>query len=178
MTHGSTGAGLPGPGGTMVLIRGIDDSDIGAVAKVDAEVFRDLAYPYFALRQLLDVHRRHCLVLDCGDCLLGYSLGALGGDPKTGWLLGLGVLPALRGRGYGAELARRTVGRLRADGAESVLLTVEPDNAAAIHIYEAQGFEIAGYDASYFGPREGRLIMSLEFGGRRSPVRAPDLEPW
>lgn len=178
MTHDSSGARRPGAGGAMVLIRGINDADIGAVAEVDAELFGDLAYPYFAMRQLLDVHRRHCLVLEQGESLVGYSLGALGGVPATGWLLGLGVLPPQRGYGYAAELVRRTVDRLHADGAESVLLTVEPDNAPAIHVYEARGFRIAGYDATYFGPREGRLIMSLEFGGRRASVRAADLRPW
>jgi [ribosomal protein S18]-alanine N-acetyltransferase len=178
MAHESSAAGRPAVDGALVLIRGINDSDIGAIHELDRQVFGRLAYPYFVLRQLLDLHRRHCLVVDNGGALVGYSLGAMASGPRVGWLLGLGMLPEARRNGYGGSLTRQTVSQLHADGADSVLLTVEPENTGAIHIYEAQGFRIAGYDPAYFGPRAGRLIMSLDFNSTRAPTRGDQLETW
>jgi [ribosomal protein S18]-alanine N-acetyltransferase len=178
MTYESANTGPPAVDGALSLIRGINDSDIDALYELDQTVFGRLAYPYFALRQLLDLHRRYCLVVDDDDSLVGYSLGAMASGPRIGWLLGLGVLPRARRCGHGRALVQQTVDRLRADGAESMVLTVEPENTAAIRVYEAQGFRIAGYDPVYFGPRDGRLVMWLDFGTPRVRASGDRLEAW
>ena len=144
----------------VVTIRPAAEHDVGALHRVDRLVFGRLAYPYFALRQLMDVHARHCVVADDGSRLIGYCLGALSARPKVGWILGLGVLPDARGAGYGRELVGEAVRRIVADGAREVRLFVDPDNIVAIHVYERLGFQVCGFRPHYFGPEADRMIMT------------------
>ncbi|HEV2633992.1 MAG TPA: N-acetyltransferase, partial [Actinocrinis sp.] len=73
--------------------------------------------------------------------------------------------PGLRGGGYGRDLARETLRRIRDDGARRVQLAVEPDNDPAIHLYESLGFRVVEYRTDYYGPRADRLIMSAPGSG-------------
>ncbi len=161
--HGGRGAAARSTAvdGAVVVIRSAVESDIAALHRVDRLIFGRLAYPFFTLRQLIDVHNRHCVVADDGHGLLGYCLGALSIRPKTGWVLGLGVLPQSRNTGYGRDLISETVRRILADGAREVRLAVDPDNGAAIHVYETVGFRITGFQPHYFGPEADRLIMTI-----------------
>lgn len=150
-------AGANGP----VVIRTVKEQDLESLHALDKEIFDGMAYPYFVLRQLLDLHARHCLLADDGTRLVGYCLGAVSAapDPHTGWLLGLGVSRELRGGGYGRDLAKETLRRLREDGARRVQLAVEPDNDPAIHLYESLGFRVVEYRTDYSGPGGDRMIM-------------------
>jgi ribosomal-protein-alanine N-acetyltransferase len=165
-------------GGAVVVIRPAVESDLEALHRVDRLVFGRLAYPYFTLRQLIDVHSRHCVVADDGRSLLGYCLGALATRPRTGWILGLGVLPQNRGSGYGRDLVNETVQRITADGAREVRLSVDPDNSTAIHLYETLGFRITGFRPHYFGPEADRLIMTTGRARGSAPPGADRLDSW
>lgn len=151
----------------VVVIRSAQESDLGALHRVDRLVYGRLAYPFFVLRQLMDLHIRHCVVADDGEQLLGYCLGALTAVTGTGWVLGLGVLPKARGAGHGRDLIHEVVQRLVADGAAEVRLAVESENAPAIHLYETLGFRITGYRPQYYGPEADRLIMAADASGPR-----------
>ena len=165
-------------GGAVVVIRPAVESDLEALHRVDRLVFGRLAYPYFTLRQLIDVHSRHCVVADDGHALLGYCLGALATRPKTGWVIGLGVLPQSRGSGYGRDLVNETVQRIIEDGAREVRLSVDPDNTTAIHLYETLGFRITGFRPHYFGPDADRLIMTTTRARGAAPPGADRLDSW
>lgn len=169
------------PAGTaVVLIRPAEEGDLENLHRVDRLVFGRLAYPFFALRQLMDLHSRHCLVADDGEQLVGYCMGALAHRPRTGWVLGLAVLPSAREAGHGRHLVSETVRRITADGAREVRLAVEPENSAAIHLYETLGFRISGFHPDYFGPGADRLMMTA-YPGRLDtppPPRADRLDAW
>jgi ribosomal protein S18 acetylase RimI-like enzyme len=79
-------------------------------------------------------------------------------EQKRGGLIAyletLEVSPELRGRGTGGELLRRCEESARAAGAESVWLHVDAENAAAIGLYRAHGFERQGRVEGYYP--EGR----------------------
>ena len=62
-------------------------------------------------------------------------LGGLGG------IYGLGVLPEYRGKGLGRAILLESVRRLRAAGAEEVMLQVATGNQNALRLYESCGFE-------------------------------------
>jgi ribosomal-protein-alanine N-acetyltransferase len=187
---GGTGACAAGPGGrdaarrapsgtAVVLIRPAEEADLDGLHRVDRLVFGRLAYPFFALRQLMDLHARHCVVADDGHQLVGYCLGALAARPRTGWLLGLAVLPGAREAGHGRELVHETVRRIVADGAREVRLAVEPENSGAIHLYETVGFRICGFRPDYFGPEGDRLIMTARPGRLDAPPpRGDRLDTW
>jgi ribosomal protein S18 acetylase RimI-like enzyme len=54
--------------------------------------------------------------------------------------LSIAVVPSRRGRGIGAELLEQLLERARAEGFESISLSVERDNPA-VALYERHGFE-------------------------------------
>ena len=56
------------------------------------------------------------------------------------WRLGMGLLPAMRGRGIGRRLAEAAIAEAQARGAERIELEVFASNARAITLYERLGF--------------------------------------
>jgi putative acetyltransferase len=84
---------------------------------------------------------------------------ALDGDVVVGWAdifpawahavahtgtLGMGLLPAWRGQGLGRRLLLACIHKARAQGITRVTLQARADNAAAIALYRAVGFEHEG----------------------------------
>ncbi len=80
--------------------------------------------------------------------------------------------PALRGRGLGTEVVRRTVRHLIDDrGHHRVTIDPALDNAAAIRAYEKAGFEAVGVMRSYERDADGDrwhdgLLMELVVDSR------------
>lgn len=69
--------------------------------------------------------------------------------------LGMGLLPAYRGRGLGEQLLRACLARAQANGLTRVALEARADNTAAIRLYERVGFV-----------HEGLARRALRFDGR------------
>jgi ribosomal protein S18 acetylase RimI-like enzyme len=63
---------------------------------------------------------------------------------RHGGVLGMGLLPAYRGRGLGRRLMEETLQDARAAGLSRVELSVREDNARAIALYARLGFEVEG----------------------------------
>jgi [ribosomal protein S18]-alanine N-acetyltransferase len=141
-------------------IRPLRPDELGRLHVLDRDLFGEMAYPYFVLRQLFDLYRGSWLVIDHPSGLLGYSLGVPADDGRSGWLLGLGVRSLFRRRGHGRRLATASVRQLEAVGVSDVYLSVEPNNAAAIGLYEALGFTVKEQHEDYLGPGEHRAIMA------------------
>ena len=112
----------------------------------------------------------------------GYpQLVALDGDRVVGWcdvlpierpvsrhcgVLGLGLLPAYRGRGLGERLMRAALQAARASGLSRIELSVRADNTRAIALYTSLGFETEGRKRRAFlvdGTYHDLLIMALLF---------------
>lgn len=144
-----------------VRIRAAGPEDIDRLCALDAAIFGTMAYPYFVLRQLFDAHRGCWLVAsDENDRMCGYALGVPTFDRSAGWLLGLGVRPDCRGRGYGRVLALASLRLLKSVGVRRAHLTVDPVNSAAISLYEQVGFGLKVEQKDYLGPGEDRIIMT------------------
>jgi len=85
-------------------------------------------------------------------------------------VLGVALLPALRGQGLGRRLIERTLHAARAFGLSRVELTVREDNRNAIALYRKLGFVTEGVkrhalriDDRY----ENQVLMALLFEERR-----------
>lgn len=157
--------GFPEPG--RLVLRGALESDLPELRRLDEEVFQEVAYPAFLLRQLYDVYAEHFLVLDDGaGGLRGYVLAATTAFGRDSWILGLCVTEGDRRHGLGRELMTEILARLRQDGIDTVRLTVEPANRAAILLYRSLGFTPeepdGGLRRDYFGPGEHRQVLRLE----------------
>ncbi|KOV32074.1 GNAT family N-acetyltransferase [Streptomyces caelestis] len=159
----------PLPESRPPLLRTARESDLPELQRLDEEVFQEVAYPAFLLRQLYDLYAGragHLLVLDDGDGRLrGYVLAATTAISRDSWILGLCVAEDRRRHGLGRELMVEVLARLRRCGTERVRLTVEPANDAAILLYRSLGFRPeppeGGLRRDYFGPGEDREVMRL-----------------
>ena len=80
----------------------------------------------------------------------------------------IAVAPSAQGRGVGTRLLRALTARAARSGARSLLLEVRADNAAAIALYEREGFERISVRRRYYQPDDvDAWIM------RRRPLPAP-----
>jgi ribosomal protein S18 acetylase RimI-like enzyme len=59
--------------------------------------------------------------------------------------LGVGVLPAYRGKGIGRKLMQRTIDAAFEFGMTRIELTVRENNTNAISLYKSLGFEVEGF---------------------------------
>ncbi|EIV94762.1 GNAT family N-acetyltransferase [Frankia sp. QA3] len=152
-------------GSFPTIIRQVQEKDLAALTALDEMIFGHLAYPYFVLRQIFDVHRGELLVLEQAGGMCGYSIAVNSTTRGLAWFLGLGVEPDSRGRGFGRRLAGASLDRLRAQGLDRVRLTVDGENVAAVRLYRRLGFVRLGEIADYLGPDEHRQIHELALHG-------------
>lgn len=97
---------------------------------------------------------------------IGFALSRLVLDEAE--VLSVAVLPRARGRGVGGLLLRHHLSRLAGRGARAVVLEVAADNAPAIRLYRAAGFEESGRRPAYYarrgGPPMAALLMRRDLG--------------
>lgn len=99
--------------------------------------------------------------------LAGYGLiSAAAGECH---ILNLCTAPDQRGRGLGRLLLRALLAEGRLAGAEQAFLEVRPSNAAALGLYQAEGFETVGVREAYYPAEAGRedaWVLRRELVGR------------
>jgi ribosomal-protein-alanine N-acetyltransferase len=76
-------------------------------------------------------------------------------------LLTLAVAPESRRLGLGAKLLSRFLYQARLRGADQAFLEVSARNAAAIALYESQGFALSGRRRGYYATPEGGRVDAL-----------------
>jgi ribosomal protein S18 acetylase RimI-like enzyme len=152
--------------GQDVHVRPARPADFEQLHAVDVLVFGELAYPYFALRQLFDAFPDCWLVAGRSTGLIGYSVGLPTVDRADAWLFGLAVIPGHRNQGYGRRLTMESLKLLAAMNVESVHLTVEPANRTAIRLYQEFEFVETEQRQDYFGPGEDRIVMTRQLQPR------------
>jgi ribosomal-protein-alanine N-acetyltransferase len=148
------------PGGLPLWVRTVTEADLPELHRLDQEIFKKEAYPYFVLRQFYDLYRDDLFVLDDGAEFHGYVLAGTTPDKSRSWILGLAIHQQWRGHGLGRRLMAESLRRLRAQGVGEVWLTVEPANATAITLYASLGFARVDHREGYFGTGADRLLMA------------------
>ncbi|WP_158607810.1 GNAT family N-acetyltransferase [Nocardia panacis] len=138
-------------------------TDLDRVSSIENERFGAHSYPYFALRQLFDLHGASWLVVEVEGRLLGHVLVALA-PQRRAWLLSLAVAADSCGRGYGTALVEQALRLCGSLDVGSVLITVRPTNQSAMNIYKRAGFEWAAHDERYFGEGEPRDVLECRLG--------------
>jgi ribosomal protein S18 acetylase RimI-like enzyme len=82
------------------------------------------------------------------------------------------VAPERRGQGVGGELLRRVEGSATAAGAQLIWLHVDAENAAAIRLYEANGYRIEGRKEKYYPHGRAALICLKALDSELDPPAA------
>jgi [ribosomal protein S18]-alanine N-acetyltransferase len=75
--------------------------------------------------------------------------------------LGMAILAPARGQGGGRALLQAVQEHARSCGAHKISLEVWTDNARAIALYAAAGFEVEGLRRDHYRRRDGRLRSTL-----------------
>jgi ribosomal-protein-alanine N-acetyltransferase len=147
--------------------RPLRESDVAYVAALEAEIhaapwtagnFRDALAAGYSTR----VGEREGRIVAYGVLMLA---------PGEAQILNLSVVPDARREGLGRALLRRFVDDARRLGAEQVFLEVRTSNAAAIALYESEGFAPVARRESYYpppkggGPKEDALVMRRALAG-------------
>jgi len=160
-------ASVPKPFAEQVLWRPLYADDLAYVAALEAQIhlapwtlgnFRDALAAGYGAR----VGEREGRIIAYGVLMLA---------PGEAQLLNLSVVPDCRRRGLGRALLAQFVDDARRLGAEQMFLEVRVSNAAAIALYESEGFAPIARRVSYYPPtpgtgvREDALVMRRPLGG-------------
>jgi ribosomal-protein-alanine N-acetyltransferase len=100
--------------------------------------------------------------------------GRMAGFAAVGWsrqknidvayIQTLEVLPEKRGQGIGGELLRRIEKSACAAGATVIWLHVDAENAGAIRLYEARGYQLTGREKDFYPEGRPALIYQKPLG--------------
>ena len=89
--------------------------------------------------------------------VVGYSLIAFRKGSRRARLYSIALAPGEQGRGLGRFLLRSSENAARARGAAFMRLEVRADNAAAIALYEKNGYRLFGRIEDYYEDGAGAL---------------------
>lgn len=157
-------AGQPGKVGE-VSIRTMRWWDIDAVAALERALFPTDAWSAEQFWGELAQTTRVYLTAERVGEVVGYA-GAFVLAPDSD-LQTIAVDPSTQGAGVGRALLTELMAQVAARGAESMMLEVRADNAAAIAMYGRMGFERISVRSRYYADGADAQIW------RRRPLRAP-----
>lgn len=94
------------------------------------------------------------MLLACAQYMLDWN------DHSKAYLVGISVIEEMRGKGLGTLLLEESLQILSEENISSVELTVDPQNKAAISVYDRKlGFIIVGQLADEYGEGINRIVM-------------------
>jgi ribosomal-protein-alanine N-acetyltransferase len=138
------------------VIRPARKDDVAAIAAIERACFGASAWSDGLVADEVLSERHVVLVTDDHTA---YAAASLAGDVAD--LDRIAVLPPARGQGLAKELLTVLVNRVRDLGAERMLLEVAADNAAAIGLYEAHGFDTISTRTAYYAGGVDAIVMEL-----------------
>jgi ribosomal-protein-alanine N-acetyltransferase len=148
-------------------LRPVVSADLAALVALEAASFPD-PWPAAALRSELAEPSSRLWVAElpaatagppsAPPLLVGY--GAFRRVADEAELLRLAVRPGQRRAGLGRAVLEHGLDRLAVEGVRLCFLEVRTDNAAALHLYAAAGFERGGLRPGYYRDGAPALLMT------------------
>ena len=169
---GPRGASRFAPGGGFVLrrVHRPDSALLRELEAYDMAAFGPTGLRTYDLAVMAEAGAVFVAYLE-DEVVGGCQLVRMLDEPGYFYVVGLYVREPWRGRRFGGELLRLVAAESRALGAEGLVLTVAPDNAAALALYEAAGFVRERFVSAFYGENEDRLILRWRFPDRQGPTR-------
>jgi ribosomal protein S18 acetylase RimI-like enzyme len=87
-------------------------------------------------------------------------------EPAALWVFGFWVRPAWQSQGLGRDLLVSVAREVASAGADTLLLSADPRNRAALALYSSFGFREVEQVRDFYGPGEDRLLMRWQAGPR------------
>ncbi len=138
-------------------IRPMEEKDVPAVAAIEAVSFSE-PWSEAAFYDILKREDALYLTAVSGGCVAGMC-GLLIG-PYEAEVFNVAVAPEFRGQGIAGKLFAELLRRGEERGVQDFTLEVRASNAAAIHLYEKNGFVSEGIRPRFYvNPEEDALIM-------------------
>ncbi len=155
-----------------LVIRDFDDSLAGAFHDINEEWITAMFRMEPADREVIEHPRAH--IVDPGGAILfveAPGLGVIGtcalrkAEAGVFELTKMAVRPAARGLKAGESLLGAAIARALEMGAETLYLLTNTDCAAAIHLYEKNGFAHDAEIMARFGARYERCNVAMRYTG-------------
>lgn len=141
-------------------LRAVELGHLATVAALEQSCFGESgSYGYAVLRQFFDLGADLWRIAYLHEVPVGHCIAAATCDGSV-WLLSIGVATPHRGTGVGSALITHLEDSARTAGHTRIALTVHPDNAAAISLYERHGIGVLDDEPEYFGANQPRLVMA------------------
>ena len=138
-----------------------DKADIRAIAALESAAFGEPCYPVFLFRQAYDLWPELLWCVKEQQQVIAYLLAApMLNQPKVLNIMSVAVAPNHQGRGIGQLLVSRFCQSQQAR-AQSLWLTVDPQNIPAQRLYKRLGFVVTRHEDDYYHHGEARLVMEL-----------------
>lgn len=148
-----------------LIVRVASDADLGTVVAQYAGGGVDTPWhPFSDPERIRRLPRQGLLVAEKDGRYAGFLFWYEGRrpwfDPTTrryARISDLYIHPRFQGEGVGRAFLREALGRIRAEGIDTVYLETDEDNRRARHLYESEGFSAMGrvvrYRLRWDGPR-------------------------
>jgi ribosomal protein S18 acetylase RimI-like enzyme len=128
--------------------------DFDSLYALEAACFEPpLRFPRSYMRRLVISGRSATWLAEDDSNLAGFAIveWLRGASGAVAYIETLEVAPGKRGQGIGRELLTRLEDSARAAGAHTIWLHVDDANAPALHLYEAQKYELKGREENFYG---------------------------
>jgi ribosomal-protein-alanine N-acetyltransferase len=150
--------------GDPITIRRARPEDIGAIAKIETESFRD---PWSAavFAETQTYFPQTFFVATHAGTVIGFIAGGIEdtGEEVYGHICNLAVTPAYRKRGVGKILVRREEQQFAIELAAGVQLEVRVSNTAAQQFYRQLGYRDVFVIDRYYANGEDAVVMMKWF---------------
>ena len=138
-------------------IRRANAADIDAIAEMEKLCFADAWSREAVASEFSGLNDSRYFAAEEDGELIGYA-GVWIIRPEA-YRTNIAVKPQHRRKGIGGLLLKALIREAEEDGAEEISLEVRVSNGAAIALYEAFGFETAGFRRAYYSNGEDAIIM-------------------
>jgi ribosomal-protein-alanine acetyltransferase len=154
------------------MMRHASLQDLDALVEIENKAFTTDRFSRRSFRYLLSRAKAETLVYTRDDKIIGYVMLLFHAGISMARLYSLALDPVYRGQGLGQELMQAA--EQAALGHDCIILRLEvrADNAAAIRLYQQQGYRQFGKTPDYYEDH----MEALRFEKRLQPSLKPDLK--
>ena len=139
----------------MPTIRLAHDADLDLLVELERACLPDF-WRKNTLGNLMKEARYLVLIVEDWGYLIGWSAAGVAEIER------IGILPARRGCGWGAQLLGEAVAAFSNRNAREIWLEVRESNVAARALYARCGFEESGRRRDYYDDGEDAILMRRE----------------